>query len=99
MTPNPDRIIKQGVWLYAGEVTRRVVIVEDDVFPGSGDYEDPPEVANDRHLTCFAVWFETDIAIFGAGGGWFESLSDAVAHVERVTNQSVIWLPAPSSQP
>jgi hypothetical protein len=52
------RIMKVGEWLYDGMVPCEVVITREDIFPGSGDYEDPPEIANDRNIQCVQIWYE-----------------------------------------
>lgn len=45
--------LKVGLWLYAGEVGCAVRIAPHDMLYGSGDDEDPPELANDQSLACF----------------------------------------------
>ena len=52
-------IVKRGSWLYDGSVPSALVIVRGDVFYGTGDYEDPPEICDDRDVEAFQVWFET----------------------------------------
>jgi hypothetical protein len=41
-------VIKEGTWLYAGEVTCDIRIPKHDWCYGTGDYEDEPEIRDDR---------------------------------------------------
>lgn len=41
-------VVKSGTFLYDGTVTCNLRIVRSQVCPGSGDWEDPPELAEDK---------------------------------------------------
>ena len=87
----PDQnIVKRGSWLYAGSVPAALVIVRAEVFYGSGDYDDPPEIREDRDVDAFQVWFETPPGSgeFRAGSQQFLSLREAMDAMDRL-------LPAP----
>jgi hypothetical protein len=88
-----DEIIKRGMWLYDGSVPVAVVIARGDVFVGSGDHEDPPDVRDDRHVETFRVWFEVPPGSgeFPSGGGQFLSLREAVEAAEGLVPSDVRW--------
>jgi hypothetical protein len=64
-------VVLEGSWLYAGTTRYRIAIVRRGSRYGSGDYEDPPEVAQDREAATFEVWYTAagDPERFAAGGG------------------------------
>ena len=93
MVVDLSKTVLRGQWLYAGEVSRQIVVLREELLPGSGDYEDPPDIADDRLVTCYAVWFETDPGVFTTGAGSYEALSEAITQVERLTSGAVSWLP------
>lgn len=83
--PDTQSAVRTGIWLYGGTVRCRVVVIPADVFPGTGDHEDPPDVAEDREIACFAVWYEPPVAGYAwGGGGWYATLDEAVRRVEQV---------------
>lgn len=84
MSDIKDLVIKTGICDYETK-QYRVFISRNDIYPGSGDYEDEAEICNDREHECFVVCFESimDVGILGAGGGYFEQLEDAIQMVER----------------
>ena len=88
-TINP---VKRGIWLYAGSVACEVRIVRWDILYGSGDYEDPPEIAEDRPLECYYLLIHTP-----AGSPEWEiheatfSLSEAIAKAESLLGIELTW--------
>jgi hypothetical protein len=50
-----EKIIRTGTWLYAGTAPTQVTLVRREVTYGSGDYEDPPEICEDRAEPCFVI--------------------------------------------
>jgi hypothetical protein len=86
-------VVRRGWWVYDGTVRLEIRIVRRSVLPGSGDYEDPPEVAEDREMECFEVLAETttrDSPRF-AGMGVFETMEEAVSSAERVIARGIEW--------
>jgi len=61
MPPKDAPIVKRGCWLYDGVVPCEVRIVRHDILYGSGDYEDPPEFADDREVECYYLLFHTPV--------------------------------------
>jgi hypothetical protein len=51
-------IVLEGTWLYAGTTPSRVVVLRRDRWYGTGDHEDPPEVAEDREIEMFEVRYD-----------------------------------------
>ena len=76
--------IKEGTWLYGGTSPVLVRIEQTNVKPGSGDYEDPDDVREDRNGDFFRI-------VYSAAGeswmqnerGYFETLSEALREAER----------------
>ena len=51
-------IIGKAKLLYSEVKTYHAVIIKRDFFPGTGDYEDPDIVQNDRICECYLVLYE-----------------------------------------
>ncbi len=52
-----DQIVRTGIWLYDNVAPTQIRIVKRPFTLGTGDYEDPPEIADDRDAPCFVlVW-------------------------------------------
>jgi hypothetical protein len=85
-------LVLEGSWLYAGTTRCRIAIVRRGTWYGSGDYEDPPEVADDREVETFAVLYTAgDPDRFAAGGGQYLSLEAARSGAENACGPSVLW--------
>jgi len=69
-----------------------VKIIKWNVLYGTGDYEDPEEICEDRNIECYYVLFENIMCkdVFNVGGGGFLSLGDAVSDVE--SKVEVKWM-------
>ncbi len=52
MPPSEVPIVKRGYWMYAGTQRAEIRIVAGTMLYGSGDDEDPPEIANDEQVAC-----------------------------------------------
>ena len=84
--------VKRGTWLYAGSIPCEVRIVRHHTLYGTGDYEDPPDIANDREVECFYLLFHTPAGKPPwVGGGAALSLSDAIALAEEKLEGTVTW--------
>lgn len=88
-----DQIIKRGSWLYDGAIPSAIVITRGNVFLGSGDHEDPPEVRDDREAETFRLWFESPPGSgeYPACGGQFLSVEDAVEHASKLLASPPRW--------
>lgn len=83
---------KTGSWLYEGSTSCEVRIVRHHTLYGTGDYEDPPDIAEDRNVECFYVFYSTPAGVpKWVGGGAALSLSDAVALAEEKLGPSLVW--------
>lgn len=93
MKIDESRILKTGEWLYDSTIPCQIVITREDMFPGSGDYEDPPEIANDKHVPCVQIWYENPSkrGDFNAGGGYAMTVEDAIKRVEITIRARVEW--------
>ena len=58
MRMNDKEIICFAQLLYGGIKEYHAVVIKSDIFPGSGDYEDPVDVQEDKEITCYQVLFE-----------------------------------------
>ena len=88
-----DEIIKRGTWLYDGSVRTVVVIARGDVFLGSGDEEDPPELRDDRAMTTFRIWVESPPASgeFPTCAGQYVSLQQAMDATSKLLTPPPRW--------
>jgi hypothetical protein len=84
--------VKRGIWLYAGSVACEVRIVRWDTLYESGDYEDPPEIADDRSLECYYLLIHTPAGSPEWGiHGVTLSLSEATAKAELLLGTELTW--------
>jgi hypothetical protein len=85
--------IKRGLWLYAGTTPCDVRIVRHDVLFGSGDRDDPPELADDQAMECYYVRYHTPAAAPAwLDGGAGLSLREAIFLAERKLGPVLNWL-------
>ncbi len=93
MEAYPDPIVKRGYWLHDGVTRSGIRIVRSQTLYGTGDPDDPPEIANDRAVECYYVIYDSPspFAPRGAAGGAYLTLEDAVVAVERTTKAPVVW--------
>ena len=84
--------VRHGHWLYADGVQCAVRIARRDVWLGSGDDEDPPEVAEDREVECYELEFHTPAgAPAWVGGGVYATLEEAEESARRLLGESLQW--------
>lgn len=82
------KIVKQGIMLYDNALEYSVIIVESSVLYGSGDFEDPPEIANDRESLCYYAWCDSPSRRNEFCSGWhtaFMSVDEAMNAIEKET--------------
>jgi hypothetical protein len=91
--PDERTVVQRGTWLYDGAIDTEVRICRSWVIPGTADYEDDPDTAEDRSAPCFYVWWGSpaDPGRFESGVGPFFSVGDARAHVESLVGSSLRW--------
>jgi len=79
------KTVATGEWMYDGIKPCRIIIKVEDLWPGSGDYEDPPEIFEDRHLPCLSVWYESPSSkgTFHSGGGYYLTVEDVLIGVQN----------------
>ncbi len=92
MAAYPDPIVKRGYWLE-GPIRSGIRIVRSQKMYGTGNPDDPPEIANDRDVECYYVIYDSPspLAPRGAAGGAYLTLEDAVAAVQKTTKAPVVW--------
>lgn len=86
--------VKHGLWLHGGVTTCHVRIVRHHLLLGTGDADDPPEIAHDRSAECYYVLFDLphrDAAAAWHNGGAALSLREAVFMAERRLGPVVSW--------
>lgn len=76
-------IVKQAVCQYGVHVYR-TFICKNDMRPGTGDYEDLPDVSEDMKKESFCIWYEDFLNgnQINSGGGYFENLNEVISKVE-----------------
>jgi hypothetical protein len=88
-------VLKRGQWLYGGSVKCAVRISRRDSWPGTGDYEDPADVAADRAVECYEVEFHTPVGEPAwVGGGLYPSVKEAEDSAHKLLGESLQWEPS-----
>ena len=92
MRMNDKEIICFAQLLYGGIKEYHAVVIKSDIFPGSGDYEDPVDVQEDKEITCYQVLFEDLVNSENYNSGrTFLLLEEARQYIESVEG-FVCWL-------
>jgi hypothetical protein len=90
-----ELVVKNGTFLYDGTVTCDVRIILSQVRHGSGDLEDPPELADDKEGEFFYVQYgsTTERGHFNASGGGGATMEEAIAVAESASGigKTVQW--------
>lgn len=84
---NRCKIMKKGILLYDNVLEYSVIIIESDILYGTGDFEDPPEIAEDRKCLCYYVWCDSPCNRNEFRSGWdngFLSVQEAMKAIEKV---------------
>lgn len=91
-----ENVVKTGTFLYDDTILCDVRIVYSTFLPGSGDWEDPPELADDQVGEFFYVqWGSTTMrGVFNGGSGGGNSIQEAVAAAESMpgVGRTIVWL-------
>lgn len=91
-----EKVVKAGTFLYDDTVLCDVRIVYSTIQYGSGDWEDPPELAEDQYGDFFAIqWGSTTVrGIFNAWSGGGICISEAIAAAESMpgVGKTIVWL-------
>ena len=79
-----DTIMKTGLCRY-GSRQYRLFLCTSIFIPGTGDYEGPTEIANDREVRGYCIYFENMInkGNICAGSEYYEHFSDAIRAAEE----------------
>ena len=80
------KIMKQGILLYDHALEYSVIIVESDILYGTGDFDDPPEIAEDRECLCYYAWCDSPHSRNEYCSGWYEafmSVKEAMNTIEK----------------
>jgi hypothetical protein len=86
-------IVKEGTALYADEVVYSVHILKHGWSYGSGDYEDEPEVQEDREGEFYYIRFKLPQHMGRYSGleGAYSSFEEAIQRVAIATSGTVTW--------
>ena len=88
-------IVKQGTFLYADTVVCEIRIIKTNIRPGSGDYEDPPEIADDSAGEFYDVEFgsTTERGVYQSSIRGFETLNEALRAAESAPGigATIFW--------
>lgn len=91
-----EKVVKTGTFLYDDTVLCDVRIVYSTIRYGSGDWEDPPALAEDHRGDFFGVQWGSTTArgIFNAGSGGGACISEAIAAAESMpgVGMTIVWL-------
>lgn len=85
--------VRQGLWFHGGVTPCHVHIVRHHTLAGTGDEDDPPDIAQDRVVECFYIRFDHPDHAPGVwlDGGTALSLREAVFMAERRLGPLVSW--------
>ncbi len=86
-------LVLRGSWLYSGTVPCEIKIVCQNVAYGTGDYEDDPEMAEDKEGLFFYILFQAagSPGEFKSMVGPFDTLESAKDHCFITTHGTVKW--------
>ena len=84
------KIVKRTKGLYGGVREYEIIFVESDILYGTGDYEDPPEIADNQSVVCYYCGFENLIkkGDFNSWRGGYLTLDEAEKAIEAWVNDS-----------
>ena len=87
-------IVAEGTWIYAERHICYLRIIKWNVIYGSGDYEDSPEICDDKEEECYYIQFEsvTEKGDFNSQTGAFFTVNEAMTYADEVTCQKVNWI-------
>ncbi|MCT4563431.1 MAG: hypothetical protein N4A68_03810 [Maledivibacter sp.] len=87
-------VVKEGICKYSESVEYKVRIVKWHILYGTGDYEDLPELSDDKEVECYYVLQESimDKGKFATSRGGFSTVQEAMEDVESSTHQNIEWL-------
>jgi hypothetical protein len=89
-----EEVAKTGTFLYDAKITCDIRIIRSPVWYGSGDYQDPPEIADDHEQQTFYLQYgSTTLRDYYNAGGSYPTLSAAVNAAEAAPGigSSVRW--------
>lgn len=91
---NDVQVIKQGTWLYANEVICSLRITKRDFLPGTGDWQDEPQVADDQIGEVYFIEYAppNEPDCFKSRSIGYHSLEEAIDATRAATHQTVHWL-------
>lgn len=91
-----EEVVKNGTFLFDGTVTCDVRIVRSQMRLGSGDWQDPPELADDQYGEFFYIQYGSTTARgqFNAAGGGGATLQEAIATAESAPGfgNTIRWI-------
>lgn len=87
-------VIKEGYWLYNGEIKSKVVIEQRDFAAGSGDLEDEPEFRENRFGDFYFVVFFSplDEQHKTSEVGPFLTKEASFQYCKESTQETIKWL-------
>lgn len=92
----PGTVVKKGTYIYDSSVECDLCIIYSHIRYGSGDYEDPSDIADDIEVDTYYLYFgsTTERGKFNAGGGGYPSLSEAMVAAENAPGigRTVRWV-------
>ena len=91
-------VVKNGTFLWAGELEGAVKIVREPVHYGTGDLEDEPEVSDDQERETYYVHYEstTEKGVFNSRSSGYSNLTEAIEAAETAPGigKTIVWKPS-----
>lgn len=87
-----EEVIRVGTWLYDGRVPAQLRIIRQEVSYGTGDYEDPPDIREDREGPCFVIHWGSpgEQDTFKSRSASYPTIEDAVGAAEAMVH-TIEW--------
>lgn len=84
------KVLAAGRFRYSGDTFLPLTIVEADVWPGSGDYEDPEDIREDKIGKFCKLQFGIISGGLPHAGRYFHCLEDAISCIVSLKLE-VVW--------
>ncbi len=87
-----EKLVAAGTWLYDDAVECQIQIVRRNIAYGSGDYQDPPEIREDREGEFYYLKFSSpgDPEVISSLSGAFEAFEDAKKNANEMCS-GLVW--------
>ena len=85
-------VVREGIWLY-DTLSCKIRIIKWNVLYGTGDFEDEPEIRDDREIECYYAIFESPVnrGCFKSSSSGFLTINEVISEAEKMIRQKITW--------